>query len=97
LVTNRGNSGEASLRRTLQQQWLTQNWFNLPIIMQLLKTILLIVAILLFCANLFFWLIAHASGHNIPLKTDVIFAATSLMLLVMIIFLVIKKIELKNR
>jgi hypothetical protein len=23
-----GNSGEASLRRTLQQQWLTQNWFN---------------------------------------------------------------------
>jgi hypothetical protein len=85
-----GNSGEASLRRTLQQQWLTQNWFNFGNNYTIIKNHPVNSSYFAFLCQLVFWLIAHASGHNIPIKTDVIFAATSLMLLIMIIILVIK-------
>jgi hypothetical protein len=40
-----------------------------------------IVLIILFVLNTFIWLIAHGSGHNIPLKTDLKFGIADLVLI----------------
>ncbi len=40
-----------------------------------------ILAILLLILNVFFWLLAHGSGHKIPSKTDWSFGISSIILL----------------
>ena len=49
-----------------------------------MKTVIFIAKILvifLLTLNLFFWLLAHASGHKIPSKTDWSFGISSTILL----------------
>jgi uncharacterized membrane protein YphA (DoxX/SURF4 family) len=40
-----------------------------------------ILVIILLILNVFFWLLAHGSGHKIPSKTDWSFGISSLILL----------------
>ncbi|MDZ7897987.1 MAG: hypothetical protein U5N85_08160 [Arcicella sp.] len=40
-----------------------------------------VLVIVLLILNLFFWLLAHGSGHKIPPKTDWSFGISSLVLL----------------
>ncbi len=53
---------------------------------QLIKIIKVLLIIILF-SNLFVWLLAHGSGHRIPIKTDLKFGITACILFVLIIFL----------
>lgn len=46
----------------------------------ILKAFLIIILIL----NLSLWLFSHASGHNIPFKTDVKFGITACVLLLLL-------------
>lgn len=50
---------------------------QLLIIIKVILTILLIL-------NLSVWLMAHGSGHNIPLKTDLKFGITTCILLILL-------------
>jgi hypothetical protein len=45
------------------------------------------LVIIALCADLFFWLAAHASGHKIPSKTDWSFGITSILLLILLLAL----------
>jgi len=53
--------------------------------MRILGIVLKVVIIIALCANLFFWLAAHASGHKIPSKTDWSFGLSSLLFVVLLI------------
>jgi len=53
--------------------------------MRILSIVLKVVIITALCADLFLWLAAHASGHNIPSKTDWSFGLTSLLLIALLI------------
>jgi|GEM_PF-3916813 len=53
--------------------------------MRILSIVLKVVIVIALCADLFFWLAAHASGHNIPSKTDWSFGLTSLLLIALLI------------
>lgn len=57
--------------------------------LKIAKMILIILLIL----DVFFWLLAHASGHKIPSKTDWSFGISSLILLILVYLInsIIKK------
>lgn len=63
-------------------------------IMRIVVNILKLFLPVLLCANLFFWMAAHGSGHKIPAETNWYFAFTSLALtiLLIIVFFLRKKI-----
>lgn len=49
--------------------------------------ILKVIVIVILCADLFFWVAAHASGHKIPSKTDWSFALSALFFILVILLL----------
>jgi hypothetical protein len=53
--------------------------------MKHLLTIMKIIFSLLLCFNIFIWIIAQGTGHNIPLKTNLIFGIRSFLLLVLLL------------
>ena len=55
--------------------------------MRVLIVGLKILVIIALCADLFFWLAAHASVHKIPSKTDWSFGVTSILLLLVLLVL----------
>jgi len=55
--------------------------------MKVLIVVLKVLVIIALCADLFFWLVAHASGHKIPSKTDWSFGITSILLLLVLLVL----------
>ncbi|MCW3111172.1 MAG: hypothetical protein JWQ09_5678 [Segetibacter sp.] len=55
--------------------------------MRILSVVLKVVIIIALCADLFLWLAAHASGHNIPSKTDWSFGLSSLLLIVLLVLI----------
>jgi|LauGreDrversion4_2_1035121.scaffolds.fasta_scaffold408616_2 hypothetical protein len=57
---------------------------HLIIILKLVLTILLFF-------NIFTWLIAQGSGHNIPSRTNLIFGIRTLVLLVLLAFIFLGK------
>ncbi len=60
--------------------------------MKPLITIIKPILILLLVVNLFFWIVYHASGHKIPIQTDLTFGFISLFLGLGILFLYLKKL-----
>jgi heme A synthase len=54
--------------------------------MRLLMIILKVILTSFLLLILFVWLMAHGSGHNIPLKTDLKFGITTCILLVLLLF-----------
>lgn len=52
--------------------------------MRQLVIIIKVILIILLILNLFVWLMAHGSGHNIPLKTDLKFGITTCILLILL-------------
>ncbi|MDX1935910.1 MAG: hypothetical protein SFU21_02270 [Flavihumibacter sp.] len=59
--------------------------------MRVFKIFLIVVAALFLFGDLLFWLMAHGSGHNIPVKTDLLFVVTGLGLLLLILILASKR------
>lgn len=53
--------------------------------MRQLLLILRIIFIILFILNVSIWIIAQGSGHNIPLRTNLIFGIRSFICLILII------------
>lgn len=53
--------------------------------MKQLLTIAKIILFLLLCLNVFIWIIAQGAGHNIPLKTNLIFGIRSIILLMLLL------------
>lgn len=55
-----------------------------------MKITIIIIQIVLVAAlavNMFIWLIAHASGHKIPSKTDLVFGLRSLFLIIALLLI----------
>jgi hypothetical protein len=51
-----------------------------------MKQLLMVIKIILFlvlCLNIFIWIIAQGTGHNIPLKTNLIFGIRGIILLIL--------------
>jgi hypothetical protein len=65
---------------------------QLVLISKIILTALLVL-------NIFIWIIAQGSGHNIPLRTNIIFGARGLVLLALLILLIYwgNKMEAKRR
>jgi len=55
--------------------------------MRILSIVLKVVIIIALFADLFLWLAAHASGHNIPSKTDWSFGLSCLFLIAMLVLI----------
>jgi uncharacterized membrane protein YjgN (DUF898 family) len=55
--------------------------------MKILRIVLIIVVIFLLIFDIFFLMIAHSSGHNIPLKTDLTILFSGLFLFFLLVYL----------
>ena len=55
-----------------------------------------VFAVIILLADLFLWAIYHASGHKIPLITDLTFAGIGLAAILLIIFLNLTTKPLKS-
>jgi hypothetical protein len=49
--------------------------------MKIVIKVIIVITYVLLVLNLFFWVAAHGSGHKIPLKTNLSFGISSLVLL----------------
>ncbi len=65
-----------------------------------MKTLIIIlkaVVIILLGLDVLFWMAAHASGHKIPVNTDISCAATALILIGMFAVLFFLGLRFKNK
>jgi hypothetical protein len=64
--------------------------------MKIATRIIQIILIVLLSVNLFIWLAARASGHNIPIATNIAFGLSALLLLILIL-IVSRSIKIKKQ